>query len=391
MNATKIFVLLAVLIVCLGSIAAATGVKARYLVKSDSGKLRAVTGIMHNFENGYTAELTSGQVKALEALGVEVEAVPLYHLLGRSVCGDGVCQGKETKTCPEDCSSLPEDPPEEPRCTPYVQVPYGVAMVNGGSGGAGVTVAVLDTGVNTAHPDLDVKLCKDATKRGIKDGCTDSDGHGTHVSGTVAANGGADGLGVYGVAPGANLWMIKVCGGSGCWTDDMAAGIRYAADNGANIISMSIGGDTESSLVKDAIDYAVARNVLIVAAAGNDGPAEGSIDYPGANPNVVAVAAIDSSQQVADWSSRGINDGDYFIEEGEVEFAAAGVGVESTWKDGCYYTLDGTSMATPHVAGLAAKLWQGNASDTRSYLQSVAIDLHTFGDDSATGFGLPVA
>src|SRR3989338_4845936 len=134
---------------------------------------------------------------------------------------------------------------------------------------------------------------------------------------------------------------VKVCGNSGCWSDDIARAIRYAADNGANIISMSLGGDSEGSLEKDAIAYALGKGVLVVAAAGNDGPADGSIDYPGANPDVVAVGAIDFSEAVASWSSRGINDGDYVVEAREVELAAPGVAVESAWNDGTYRTISG--------------------------------------------------
>ena len=114
-----------------------------------------------------------------------------------------------------------------------------------------------------------------------------------------------------------------------------------------------------SSQILSAIDYAVDNGLLVVAAAGNDGPELGSIDYPGAYVKVIAVGAIDSNENVPDWSSRGINDGDYIIEEKEVEFGAPGVNIESTYNDGCYEYMSGTSMATPHVSGLAAKLWQG--------------------------------
>lgn len=122
-------------------------------------------------------------------------------------------------------------------------------------------------------------------------------------------------------------------------------------------------------------------------------PWTGSIDYPGANVKVIAVGAIDSTEGVPDWSSRGVNNGDYIVEEREVEFGAPGVSVESTWKDGRYYTISGTSMATPHVTGLAAKLWDTDAATTRTNLQELAkrYDLHTEGDDTATGFGLPIA
>ncbi|MEA1924822.1 MAG: S8 family peptidase [Candidatus Altiarchaeota archaeon] len=366
----------------------------------------------HGFRDGFTVDVDAGGLAALKRIpGIETEEVQLYHIVGKPVCGNGIIEGGEKcgepklSECPtgyvcENCKCVEETAPPERACYPSIQKPWGIVMVNGGSGGAGVNVAVLDTGVYRNHLDLDVRLCKDATKRGIKNGCADRDGHGTHVAGTIAANGGSDGKGIYGVAPEANLWVIKVCGAGGCWCDDIAAGIMYAADNGANIISMSLGGDTQSPLIKDAIDYAVGNGVLVVAAAGNDGPADGSIDYPGANVEVIAVGAIDSMETVSNWSSRGINDGDPIIEEREVEFGAPGVLVESTWKDGCYNTISGTSMATPHVAGLAAKLWDmadgalngtGNAADTRSYLHSAAKDIWTTGDDTATGFGLPIA
>lgn len=370
----------------------AKGESERYVIKSNDIFLKAQLGIIHNFDNAFTSDLTQGQVKALQKIGVEVEMVELYQISGKPECGDGICQGNEARTCLVDCLSNP-DPEPERTCTPNVQIPYGITMVNGGSGGVDVNVAVLDTGVAINHPDLDIKLCKDTTKRGIKNGCRDGNGHGTHVSGIIAANGGVDGFGVFGVAPETNLWSIKVCGNAGCWADDIAEAIRYATNQGVNIISMSLGGNAESKLIKDTIDYAVSEDVLFIAAAGNDGPSEGSIDYPGANVKIIAVGAIDSNKNVPSWSSRGVNDGDYIIEAREVEFGAPGVSVESTWNNGCYNVISGTSMSTPHIAGLAAKLWQGDASSTRIYLQELAknYDLYVTGDDSATGFGMPIA
>lgn len=104
---------------------------------------------------------------------------------------------------------------------------------------------------------------------------------------------GVDGLGIYGVAPEEGLFPHKVCDDSGsCWSDDIAMAIMHASDQGAKIISMSLGTDIESSLVKDVIDYAASNNVLVIAAAGSDGPDTGSIDYPGANVDVIAVEQL---------------------------------------------------------------------------------------------------
>ncbi|MCK5321179.1 S8 family peptidase [Candidatus Pacearchaeota archaeon] len=397
-------VVFAVLLLSMGVVFAGSDYEnQRYLVKSNNGVLKMMYGVRHSFDSGFTTDLSPGQLKVLEKFGVDVEEVEIYSITVKPVCGNGIIEGGEKcgepgLGCPigfvcDNCKCVegttPEPPPEPEPCTPSTQMPWGITKVNGGESETDVIVAVLDTGIDTDHPDL-VGNIIDAHCVGIgHTTCEDDNGHGTHVAGTIAANGK-----IIGVAPDVSLMAIKVLDSAGSgWTDDIAKGIEYAADNGASIISMSLGGDRQSSLIKEAIDYAVSEGVLVIAAAGNDGPRTGSIDYPGANVNVLAVGAIDSKEKVPRWSSRGINDGDYIVEEREVEFGAPGVSIESTWNDGCYDTISGTSMATPHVAGLAAKLWETDAGTTRTKLQELArlYDLYVGGDDSATGFGLPIA
>lgn len=386
-----------IMIVTAGIVAATGGEKvedanSRYLIKSDNGILKIVYGVNHKFDSGFTTNLTQGQLRVLDRLGVKTKKVAIYTITAKPACDyDGICEPElgENPSC-ADCKNIIEDPEPE-LCTPTNQYPWGITKVNGGSGGAGVTVAVLDTGVDQDHPDL-VENIIDCTSFGYRT-CRDDNGHGTHVAGTIMANGN-----IIGVAPEADLMAIKVLDRKGRgYTDDIATGIYYAADNGANIISMSLGGSSESSLIKDATDYAISKNVLVIASAGNSGPSEDSIGYPAANINVMAVAAFDSSDVTAQWSSRGINDNDWTIEEREIEFIAPGVAVESTWNNGCYNTISGTSMAAPHITGIAARDWKDGASATRTYLQELAEhytnNMHDYGeigDDIEAGFGLPV-
>ena len=359
-----------------------------YLINSNDQGLKNMFGVRHNFDVGFTTFLNDRQAAALERAGLELEQVPKYEL----AAPPGACT--PWPSCKDGGDDGGDSGSDSRTATPSTQIPWGIDTIykNSGvtpSGGSGVTVAVLDTGVNRDHLDLSQRVvdCKDFTKGpNAKNTCKDDNGHGTHVAGTILADGGSDGLGIYGVAPEASLMALKVCAAT-CWTDDIAAAINYAGANGANIVSMSLGGDSQSTLITNAI--AANPNILYVAAAGNDGPAIGSIDYPGANVNTVAVAAVDSTISVASFSSRGINDGDGIIEEREVELAAPGVSIESTWNNGAYNTISGTSMATPHVSGLAAKVWTGDAAGTRTLLQSLAVDIDAVGDDPASGFGLP--
>ncbi len=398
-QASKKLIFLAILLVfsLYANFVVAAGEGPRYFIKTTSAFWQKSLNARHSFDNGFTADLSGIQLTLAKLFGLEVEPVEQLHIL------------PEEPVLPESKGSAKPQPPSV-RIKPADQTPWGIEVIYGDStiastsGGAGIKVAVLDTGVLKNHPDLEnrVKQCKDFTnpRVPIKDGsCDDKHGHGTHVSGIILADAGSDKLGIYGVAPEADLFSYKVCGNDGsCWADDIAFAIRTAADNGANVLNMSLGSDNDNSLIRDAIDYAVSKDVLVVAAGGNDGPYFSSIDYPGANFKVIGVGAIDVQILVPDWSSRGINSSTspYVVEEKDIEFGAPGVNIESTWKNGEYAILSGTSMASPHVAGLAAKMWQfevvasgSKAEATRNLLHQLSKDIWTIGDDDATGFGLP--
>ncbi|TFE02143.1 S8 family peptidase [Jeotgalibacillus salarius] len=304
---------------------------------------------------------------------------------------------------------------------PTQQTPWGIKAIYNNpnqtttSGGSGVNIAVLDTGVFTSHYDLvnTVEQCKDFTQATplVNGACNDANGHGTHVAGSALADGGSDKAGIYGVAPDADLWAYKVLGDNGSgYSDDIAAAIRHAADQASatrtkTVINMSLGSAGQDSLITNAVNYAYSKGVLVVAAAGNSGPNQGSIGYPGALTNAIAVAALENRQQngtyrVADFSSRGYaqTDGDYAIQQGDVEISAPGASIYSTWPGGGYNTISGTSMASPHVAGLAAKVWAANPSYSHTQLRSVLQNRAAnndilggfgagYGDDYASGFG----
>ncbi|HSJ39031.1 MAG TPA: S8 family serine peptidase [Planococcus sp. (in: firmicutes)] len=299
--------------------------------------------------------------------------------------------------------------------TPWgIKAIYNNSSISQTSGGGGINIAVLDTGVNINHPDLrnNVEQCKDFTvgTTFTNNSCTDRQGHGTHVAGSALADGGT-GNGVYGVAPDADLWAYKVLGDDGSgYADDIAAAIRHAGDqatalNTKVVINMSLGSSGESSLITNAVNYAYNKGVLVIAAAGNTGSRQGTIGYPAALVNAVAVAALENTIQngtyrVANFSSRGYTRtaGDYVIQKGDVEVSAPGAAVYSTWFDGGYATISGTSMASPHTAGLAAKIWAqyptASNVDVRGELQYRAYENDILsgtgagiGDDIASGFG----
>jgi thermitase len=216
--------------------------------------------------------------------------------------------------------------------------------------GAEITIAVLDTGVAADHPDLSGKVLPGRDFFGGDDDAGDDNGHGTATSGLIAAKT-DNGEGIAGVCWGCRILPVKVLGGRGQGGDaSVAAGIRWAADQGARIINMSLGGSQDSDVLREAVEYAVGRGVLIVAATGNDGADGNAVNYPAGYDDVLSVTATGNSDVVTGFS----NYGSY------VDISAPGVGVWSTlWtrQGNTYGPANGTSFSSPHVAGVAALVW----------------------------------
>ena len=258
------------------------------------------------------------------------------------------------------------------------------AVHDGGNKGAGVKVAIIDSGIDYTHPDLDDNYAGGYDFVNSDTDPMDDDGHGTHVAGTVAAE--DNGVGVVGVAPEARIYALKVLeGGTGSYSDVIAA-IQWTVDNGIQVTNNSYGSSGDpGELVKAAFDTAYyTYGVLHVAAAGNNGNPPGRGDnviYPARWDSVIAVAATDESDNRARWSSTGL----------DVELSAPGVNINSTLPGGSYGGMSGTSMASPHVAGTAALVITAGITGNdavRQQLVDTADDLGDAGLDTKYGYGL---
>ncbi|MBB5789625.1 S8 family serine peptidase [Jiangella mangrovi] len=235
--------------------------------------------------------------------------------------------------------------------------------------GDGVTVAVLDTGIDSTHPDLAGKVVAEANFS-VSDSTTDRYGHGTHVASIVAGTGAASDGQRRGIAYEADLMNVKVLddGGSGPMSE-VIAGMEWAVDNGADVVNLSLGvrgGYTDGTdPASQAVNELSAESgALFVIAAGNDGPGDGTVTTPGAATSALTVGAVDKQNGLAGFSSRGPRAGDFALKP---DVTAPGVGIIAARAAGAvigtpvgddYLALDGTSMATPHVAGAAALLAQ---------------------------------
>lgn len=369
------------------------------------------------FEPGVAADSAAVERAGAEPLthldlvnGLAVDA-PNRAVAARLAQLDGVAgvsvDARVRVAAPQRCSPWPAC--KDGTTTEPAQIlPWGVDRVDAekawsASRGTGVNVAVIDTGIDRAHADLIdniaggvnfVKGPGPSWKAPDSTAWNDDQGHGTHVAGTIAAANNT--IGVVGVAPEADLYGVKVLDSSGNgYASDVVLGIEWSIANGMQVINLSLAEDSDVPALKEAVDKAAATGIVVVAAAANSGdgnPSTNNVLWPAKYESAIAVSATDSNDVVASFSSDGA----------EVEIAAPGVNVLSTTRGGGYGTMSGTSMATPHVAGVVAQMLaapvvpgadtDGNglwsSTEVRSHLQVTTDDLGDPGRDVFYGFGL---
>lgn len=254
--------------------------------------------------------------------------------------------------------------------------------------GEGIKVAVLDTGIALEHPDLKPAVldARDFTRS--SSGPSDVQGHGTHVAGIVAARRNAHGI--VGVAPMAKILAAKVLNDEGTGSsDEIVAGIRWATEAGADILSLSLGSPAPDPDIHLALVSAIHQGKFVITAAGNEGPDLDTVGYPAGYPEMVAVGSIDRRQHLSRFSSRGR----------QVDVVAPGDGITSCYPPRGFATLSGTSMATPFVSGVVAlmlskhrkhggKTTVRNQRDLVEHLCKTSMDAGPSGMDPLYGCGI---
>lgn len=316
--------------------------------------------------------LSDAQAEALLSSGeaLRVDNDPVAYTLARDVRIEREARASARRSSGGDAQALAQS------------LPWGIDRIDAelvwptGNTANPVKIGVIDTGISTKHPDLKPNLKGGVNTIRARSGYNDDNGHGSHVAGIIAAA--SNTQGVVGAAPEADLYAIKVLSASGSgYYSDIIEGVEWAINNNMQVINMSLGGSTDYAPLHDALIAAKNAGIVIVAAAGNSG---GAVGYPAAYPEVIAVAATDSANTRASWSSYGP----------AVDVSAPGVSIYSTYKGTGYATMSGTSMAAPHVAGAAALLLNAGvaASDVQARLQNTASDLGSAGYDTYYGFGL---
>lgn len=272
-------------------------------------------------------------------------------------------------------------------------IPWGIKKINADQTWNSVPadqvkVGVIDTGIDLTHPDLASNIKGSVNILNPRRSANDDNGHGSHVAGIIAALNNS--TGVVGVGPKLDLFAIKVLGASGSgYLSDVISGIDWAITRGLNVINLSLGSSQASQAFHDEVIKAKNAGVTVVAAAGNE--SGGKVSYPAAFPEAIAVSATTSLDSIASFSSVGP----------EVDVAAPGQSINSTYKNGGYSILSGTSMAAPHVAGVAALIYsipvgshdtnsngKWDPAEIQAQIERTATDFGTPGKDNYFGAGL---
>ena len=280
---------------------------------------------------------------------------------------------------------------DQPRYLLAESTPYGITMVQANqvsdAAAGNQKVCIVDTGYDLGHEDLISSGVtgddNDGNGNDTGNWHNDGHGHGTHVAGTISAIGNNN-TGVVGVNPSGTvgLHIVKVFNDSGNWAygSDLIAAISQCQNAGASVISMSLGGGASMTSESNAFASALNNGVLSIAAAGNSG--NSTMSYPASYDSVMSVGAVDSSESIASFSQY----------NSQVEISAPGVNVNSTITGNSYASWSGTSMATPHVSGVAALVWSNyptcTATQIRDALNNTAKDKGSAGRDNFYGHGI---
>lgn len=246
----------------------------------------------------------------------------------------------------------PDKGKPEPQPQPPQELPWGIDRIEAEAAwntakGLAVKVAILDTGIDLDHLDLQDNIEGNVNLINPRRSGNDDNGHGTHVAGIVGAM--DNDIGVIGAGPEIYLYAVKVLAKNGSgFLSDLIEGLEWCINNKMQVINMSLGASSDNQSFHDAIYKTYKAGVIQVAAAGNDGRTTGAINYPAKYPETIAVSAVGQDSKgslyFADFSSYG----------SEIDLTAPGVDIRSTYNDGYYEVLDGTSMACPHVTGVVA-------------------------------------
>lgn len=362
----------------------------RYIIKFKALELMHHAGIQPaaDFERLPAADAFS--VQAAESLLSQVQAEAIMHLdfVQASVATLNSQQLRELSKHPA-VEYIELDPKRylADVVQPMAQTtPYGINMVQANqvsdANATNMNVCVIDTGYQLGHPDLPSAGVTGSTFSGHGAWSTDGNGHGTHVAGTIVALN--NNIGVVGVLPSGlvGLHNVKIFNNSGNWTNasNLIQAIQSCQNAGSKVVNMSLGGGSSSTTERNAMNSFNNSGMLLVAAAGNAGNT--SFSYPASYDAVVSVAAVDSSKNLASFSQR----------NSQVEISGPGVNVNSTWNNGGYRSISGTSMASPHVAGVAALVWSNHPQCTntqiRNVLNQTAERRGTTGRNNSYGWGI---